>query len=58
MKPLLLALCVLFALGGASGQQLPGSHRQDIRSADMAGEGADAQPFAGPEVAKTTGTEF
>ncbi|MGB9244752.1 MAG: alpha/beta hydrolase [Candidatus Acidiferrales bacterium] len=59
MKPLLLALCVLFALGGASAQQStwqpsPGHTQVPI----WPGKPPDPQPFAGPEVAKTTGKEF
>ncbi len=59
MKPLILALCVVFALGGLSAQQTtwqpsPGHMQVPI----WPGAAPDAQPAAGPEVTKTTGKEF
>src|ERR1700675_1740452 len=61
MKPLILALCVVsvFARGGLSAQQTtwqpsPGHTQVPI----WPGAAPDAQPVAGPEVAKTTGKEF
>src|SRR5271165_6802255 len=59
MKPLLFALCVVFAFGGVSAQQTtwqpsPGHTQVPI----WPGNAPDPQPVAGPEVAKTTGKEF
>jgi acetyl esterase/lipase len=59
MKPLLFAVCVVFAFGGVSAQQTtwqpsPGHTQVPI----WPGAVPDAQPVAGPEVAKTTGKEF
>ena len=59
MKPFLFALCVVFAFGGLSAQQtvwqpLPSHTQLPI----WPGAAPDAQPVAGPEVAKTTGKEF
>jgi acetyl esterase/lipase len=59
MKHLILALCVVFAFGGRSAQQTtwqpsPGHTQVPI----WPGAVPDAQPVAGPEVAKTTGKEF
>src|SRR5580692_548866 len=59
MKPLLLALCVVFAFGGLSAQQTawqpsPGHRQVPI----WLGAVPDPQPVAGPEVAKMTGKEF
>ena len=59
MKPLLFALCVVFAFGGVSAQQTtwqpsPGHTQVPI----WPGRVPDPQPVAGPEVAKTTGKEF
>src|SRR6201988_4776415 len=59
MKPLLFAVCVVFAFGGVSAQQTtrqpsPGHTQVQI----WPGAVTDAQPVAGQEVAKTTGKEF
>src|SRR3989442_3966283 len=59
MKPLLSALCVVFACGGLSAQtpswqSSPGHTQVPI----WPGGVPDPQPVAGPEVAKTTGKEF
>jgi acetyl esterase/lipase len=59
MKPLLLAVCILFAPCGLSAQTTawqasPGHTQVPI----WPGAVPDAQPVAGPEVAKTTGKEF
>src|SRR5208337_4489575 len=59
MKPLLVALCVVFAFGGLSAQQTtwqpsPGKTQVPI----WPGRVPDPQPVAGPEAAKTTGKEF
>ena len=59
MKPLLFALCVVFAFGAVSAQQTtwqpsPGHTQVPI----WPGRVPDPQPVAGPEVAKTTGKEF
>jgi len=59
MKPLLFAVCVVFAFGGVSAQQTtwqpsPGHTQVQIWPDAV----PDAQPVAGPEVAKTTGKEF
>src|ERR1700719_4029919 len=59
MRSLIFALCVVFAFGGVSGQQTtwqpsPGHTQVPISP----GAAPDAQPAAGPEVAKTTGKEF
>src|SRR5438445_9259364 len=59
MKPLLSALCVVFAFGGLSAQTpswqpSPGHTQVPI----WPGGVPDPQPVAGPEVAKTTGKEF
>jgi hypothetical protein len=59
MKPLLLALYVVFASGRLGAQQTawqpsPGHTQVPI----WPGAVPDAQPVAGPEVAKTTGKEF
>src|SRR5580658_7912948 len=59
MKPLLLAVCILFAPRGLSAQTTawqasPGHTQVPI----WPGAVPDAQPVAGPEVAKTTGKEF
>ena len=40
MKPLIFALCVVFALGTLSAQKPAWSHRWDNASADMAGSRA------------------
>src|SRR5215471_4557842 len=59
MKPLLFALCAVFAFGGLSAQQTawqpsPGHTQVPI----WPGAGPDAQSVAGPEVARTTGREW
>src|SRR5271170_2066768 len=59
MKPLLLAVCILLAPRGLSAQTTawqasPGHTQVPI----WPGAVPDAQPVAGPEVAKTTGKEF
>ena len=59
MKPLIFVLSVVFAFGGLSAQQTawqpsPGHTQVPI----WPGAVPDAQPVAGPEVAKTTGKEF
>ena len=59
MKPLLLAVWVVFAFGGLSAQQnawqpSPGHRQVPI----WPGAVPDPQPVAGPEAAKTTGKEF
>ena len=59
MKPLIFALCVVFAFGGLSAQKTvwqpsPGHTQVPI----WPGAVPDAQPVAGPEVAETTGKEF
>jgi acetyl esterase/lipase len=59
MKPLIFALCVVFAFGGVSAQQTtwqpsPGHTQVPI----WPGAVPDQQPVAGAEVAKTTGKEF
>ena len=59
MKPLLFAVCVVLAFGGVSAQETtwqpsPGHTQMPIWPGVM----PDAQPVAGPEVAKTTGKEF
>src|ERR1700693_4891253 len=56
MRSLIFALCVVFAFGGVSAQQTtwqpsPGHTQVPI----WPGAAPDAQPAAGPEVAKTTG---
>ena len=58
MKPLLLALCVVFAFGGLSAQTtvwqpLPGHTQVSI----WPGAAPDAQPAAGPETAEMTGAK-
>jgi acetyl esterase/lipase len=59
MKPLIFALCVVFAFGGLSAQapgwQPSAGHAQ---VPIWPGVVPDARPVAGPEVAKTTGKEF
>src|SRR5246127_1217125 len=59
MKPLLFAVCVVFAFGGVSAQQTtwqpsPGHTQVQI----WPGAVPDAQTVAGPEVAKTTVNGF
>src|SRR6202040_2307540 len=59
MRSLIFALYVVFAFGGVSAQQTtwqpsPGHTQVPI----WPGAAPDAQPAAGPEVAKTTGQEF
>jgi acetyl esterase/lipase len=59
MKPLLFVVCVVFAFGGLVTQKSvwqpsPGHTQMPI----WPGVVPDAQPVAGPEVAKTTGKEF
>src|ERR1700720_4472006 len=59
MRSLIFALYVVFAFGGVSAQQTtwqpsPGHTQVPI----WPGAAPDAQPAAGPEVAKTTGKEF
>src|ERR1700722_9567725 len=59
MRTLIFALCVVFAFGDLSAQTpgwqpSPGHTQVPI----WPGTGPDAQPVAGPEVAKTTGKEF
>ena len=59
MKPLLFAFCVVIAFGSLSAQQTawqpsPGHKQVPI----WPGAVPEAQPVAGPEVAKTTGKEF
>ena len=59
MKALLFAFCVVFAFGGVSAREAtwqpsPGHTQMPI----WPGVVPDAQPVAGPEVAKTTGKEF
>jgi len=59
MKPLIFALCIVFASGGLGAQTpdwqpSPGHAQLPI----WPGAVPDAQPVAGPEVAKTTGKEF
>ena len=58
MKPLIFALCVVFAFGGLSAQTpvwqpSPGHTQVPI----WPGAAPDAQPVAGPEVATTTGKD-
>jgi acetyl esterase/lipase len=58
MKPLLFALCVVFAFGGLTAQQTtwqpsPGHTQIPI----WPGAAPDPQPVAGPEVATTTGND-
>jgi acetyl esterase/lipase len=59
MKPLIFALCIVFASGGLSAQtpdwQPSPGHMQ---VAIWPGAAPDAQPVPGPEVAETTGKEF
>ena len=58
MKPLIFALCVVFAFGGLSAQRLPGSHRRDIRKCRYGrGRCPIAQPVPGPENVATTGKD-
>ena len=59
MKPLLFALCAVFAFGGLGALQTgwqpsPGHTQVPI----WPGAVPDAQPVAGPEVARTTGREW
>jgi len=59
MKPLIFAVCVAFAVGSGSAQTSvwqpsPGHTQVPIWPEAV----PDAQPVAGPEVAKTTGKEF
>jgi hypothetical protein len=59
MKPLLFALCVVFAFGELITQQtawqpFPGHTQVPIWPEAV----PDPQPVAGPEVARTTGKEF
>src|ERR1700735_4528600 len=59
MKPLLFAFCVVIAFGSLSAQQTawqpsPGHKQVPI----WPGAVPEAQPVAGPEVAKTTGKEL
>jgi acetyl esterase/lipase len=59
MRLLIFALCVVVTFGGLSAQQTawqpsPGHTQVPI----WPGRAPDAQPIAGPEVAKTTGKEF
>jgi hypothetical protein len=59
MKPVVCALCVVFAVGSLiaqtpAWQPSPGHTQVPI----WPGVVPDAQPVAGPEVAKTTGKEF
>ena len=59
MKALRFAFCVVFAFGGVSAREAtwqpsPGHTQMPI----WPGVVPDAQPVAGPEVAKTTGKEF
>src|SRR5215831_16950532 len=59
MKPLLFALCAVFAFGGLSAQQTawqpsPGHTQVPI----WPGAVPDARPVTGPEVARTTGREW
>ena len=59
MKPLIFALCVVFAFGGLSAQTAvwqpsPGHTQVPI----WPGAVPDAQPVAGPEAAETTGKDF
>ena len=59
MKPLLFSLWAVFAVGGLSAQHTawqpsPGHTQVPI----WPGAVPDAQPVAGPEVARTTGTEW
>ena len=59
MKPLIFALCVVFAFGSLSAQTpvwqpSPGHTQVPI----WPGAAPDAQPVAGPEVAKTTGKDL
>jgi acetyl esterase/lipase len=59
MKPLIFVLCVVFPFSGLSAQQTgwqpsPGHTQMPT----WAGAVPDAQPVAGPKVAKTTGKEF
>lgn len=59
MKLLILALFVVSAFGGLSAQQTgwqPSPGHTQVRI--WPGAVPDAQPVAGPEVAKTTGKEF
>jgi acetyl esterase/lipase len=58
MKPLIFALCVVFACGGLSAQKFtwqpsPGHTQLPI----WPGAAPDPQPVAGPEIAETTGKE-
>ena len=59
MKPLILALCVVFAFGGLRAQTpawqpSPGHTQVPI----WPGRVPDPQPVAGPEAAETSGKEF
>jgi acetyl esterase/lipase len=59
MKALILALCVVFVSGNLSAQTLvwqPSPGHTQVRI--WPGTAPDAQPVAGPEIAKTTGKEF
>src|ERR1017187_6446525 len=59
IKPLLLAFCIVFAFGGLSAQQTgwqPSSGHTQVPI--WPGAVPDAQPVAGPEVARTTGKEW
>src|SRR5580700_118557 len=59
MKALLFAVCVVFAFGGVSAQQTAWQpSRGHTQVPIWPGAVPDAQPVAGPEVAKTTGKEF
>src|SRR5579864_7313082 len=59
MKPLLFALWVVFAIDGLNAQQTswqPSAGHTQVPI--WPGAVPDAQPVAGPEVARTTGKEF
>jgi hypothetical protein len=59
MKPLLFALCVVFAFGGLSAQQTAWQPSQGHTQVPIwSGTVPDPQPVAGPEVARTTGKEW
>lgn len=59
MKPLLFALCVVFAFGPLTAQQSAWQPSSGHTQAPIWPAAApDAQPVAGPEIAKTTGKEF
>jgi acetyl esterase/lipase len=59
MRPLIFALCVVFAFGGVSAQQTTWQpSRGHTQVSIWPGTVPDQLPVAGPEVAKTKGKEF